>query len=86
MLVRRCYNECRRYNCLHLDVAQLQLCRRVLVGNDNAQRDGQTQSEGDGCEEAKDILYPHERRMHLECAVILISLVELKASNCIAFT
>jgi hypothetical protein len=24
--------------------------------------------------------------MHLECVVMLISLVELKASNCIAFT
>lgn len=55
-----------RCDCLHLDVAQLELCRRVLVRDDDAQRDQHAQSKGHGGEEAEYILYPHERRVHLE--------------------
>jgi hypothetical protein len=56
--------------CLHLDVAQLELCRRVLMRDDNTQRDQHAQREGHSCEEAEYILYPYQRRVHLESTVV----------------
>ena len=44
---------------LHLNVAQLELCRRVLMRDDNTQGNQHTETEGHGCEEAEHILYPY---------------------------
>lgn len=51
----------RSKDCLHLDVAQLELCRRVLVRGHDTQRNQHTHAEGHGCKETKHILYPYQR-------------------------
>jgi hypothetical protein len=57
-------------DCLHLNVAQLELCRRVLMRDDNTQGDQHTETEGHGREEAEHILYPYQQRVHLVSAVM----------------
>jgi hypothetical protein len=56
--------------------------------DDNTQGNQHTETEGHSCEEAEHILYPYERRVHLESMAMLDGecLPELEASNCIAFT
>lgn len=49
-----------------LYIAQLYSCARGLWGYEAAERDYRRDGEGDGCEEAEDVLQPHECGMHGE--------------------
>jgi hypothetical protein len=73
-------------DCLHLNVAQLELCRWVLMRDDNTQRDQHTETEGHGREEAEHILYPYQRRMHLGSTDVRCGVLEFQASSHVAFT
>jgi hypothetical protein len=48
----------------YLNIAQLYVCARCLWGYEAAERDYGCDSEGYGCEEAEDILQPHEGGVH----------------------
>jgi hypothetical protein len=58
----------------NLHIAQLYVCARCLWGYEAAERNYCCDGEGYGCEEAEDILQPHESRVHDCCGFKLSDL------------